>query len=212
MKTLLSLLSLFAVGAVLADPPRHPVYEPDGKDPQGRPATELRAGAKPWLTPVSMRQRFGRDALSGVPVPKRFGIGFRGWRGERVSAQVLIESPAGFAELRLDPCTLRTEDGREIPVRLDLVRYTTGAGVLFADILDGDAQPRLKGVVRPLVLTVDIPADVAPGRATGTPAAARMEVSPGHLAASGRRGAVARRAAVVGRPFRLDAPLHGAFG
>ena len=36
MKTLLSLLSLVAVGAVLAEPPRHPVYEPDGKDPQGR--------------------------------------------------------------------------------------------------------------------------------------------------------------------------------
>ena len=30
------------------------------------------------------------------------------------------------------------------------------------------AQPRLKGVVRPLVLTVDIPADVAPGEAKGT--------------------------------------------
>ena len=34
MKTLLSLLSLFAAGAVLAEPPRHPGYEPDGKDPQ----------------------------------------------------------------------------------------------------------------------------------------------------------------------------------
>ena len=168
MKLPFSLLSLFAAGALLADPPRHPVYEPDGKDPQGRPAATLEAGAKPHLTPVSARQRFGRDALSRIPIPKRFTLGFRGWRGERVSEQILIECPAGFTELRLDPCTLRTADGREIPVRLDLVRYTVGAGVLFADILDGDAQPSLKGVVRPLVLTVDIPADVAPGEATGT--------------------------------------------
>ena len=168
MKLPFSLLSLFAAGALLADPPRHPVYEPDGKDPQGRPAATLEAGTKPWLTPVSMRQRFGRDALSRVPIPKRFTLGFRGWRGERVSEQVLIECLAGFEEVRLDPCVLRTADGREIPVRLDLVRYTVGAGVLFADILDGDARPSLKGVVRPLVLTVDIPADVAPGKATGT--------------------------------------------
>ena len=168
MKTLISLLSLVAAGAVLAEPPRHPVYEPDGKDPQGRPAVKLEAGAKPWLTPVSMRQRFGRDALSGVPVPKMPSVAMQGWRGERVSAQVLIESPAGFEELRLEPCVLRTAEGREIPVRLDVVRYTVGAGVLFADILDGDAQPCLKGVVRPLVLTVDIPADVAPGEAKGT--------------------------------------------
>ena len=156
------------MGAVLADPPRHPVYEPDGKDPQGRPAAALEAGAKSWLTPVSARQRFGRDVLSGVPVPKKPSVAMQGWRGERVSAQVLIESPAGFEELRLEPCVLRTAEGREIPVRLDVVRYTVGAGVLFADILDGDAQPRLKGVVRPLVLTVDTPADVAPGEAKGT--------------------------------------------
>lgn len=168
MKLPFSLLSLFAAGALLADPPRHPVYEPDGKDPQGRPAAALEAGAKPWLTPVSARQRFGRDALSRIPVPKRYTLGLRGWRGERVSEQVLIECLAGFEEVRLDPCVLRTADGRVIPVRLDLVRYTVGAGVLFADILDGDAQPSLKGVVRPLVLTVDIPADVAPGKATGT--------------------------------------------
>ena len=145
MKTLLSLLSLFAAGVVLAEPPRHPVYEPDGKDPQGRPAAALEAGAKPWLTPVSARQRFGRDVLSGVPVPKKPSVAMQGWRGERVSAQVLIESPAGFEELRLEPCVLRTAEGREIPVRLDVVRYTVGAGVLFA-----------------------IPADVAPGEATGT--------------------------------------------
>ena len=161
-------LACLLAASALAEPARHPAYEPDGKDPQGRPAAALRAGAKPWLTPVSMRQRFGRDVPSALPAPKRPGPAMRGWRGERVCAQVLIESPAGFSELRLEPCALRAEDGREIPVRLDLVRYTTGGGVLFADILDGTAQTTFAGVTRPLVLTVDIPADAAPGVATGT--------------------------------------------
>lgn len=124
-------------------------------------------GGEPRLIPVSMRQRFGRDVPSGLSAPEAPAVALRGWRGERVAAQVLVESPRGFRELRAEPCTLKAPDGREIPVRVDVVRYTLGNGKLVADILDGTAQTRFEGVTRPFVLTVDIPAD-APETAEGT--------------------------------------------
>ena len=158
-----ALLAVLFAAVAVAEPPRHPAYEPEGPGP--RP--ELRAGAAPRLIPVSARRRFGRDALSGLPAPGRPAVAMRGWRGERVVAQVLAESPAGFAELRVAPCALRGADGRSIPVRVDVVRYTMGGGRLFADILDGTARTAFAGVVRPLFLTVDIPADAAPGVARG---------------------------------------------
>lgn len=119
------------------------------------------------LIPVSPRERFERDALSGLPVSKGTPeVTLRGWRGERVLAQVLVESPAGFKELRVEPCVLKGE-GRTVPVRADIVRYTLANGSLVADILDGTDQTRFKGVVRPILLSVDIPAD-APASAEGT--------------------------------------------
>lgn len=124
-------------------------------------------GTEARLIPVSPRERFGRDALSGLPVPPGTPeVALRGWRGERVLAQVLVESPEGFRELRVEPCALRGE-GRTLPVRADIVRYTLADGRLTADILDGVGQTSFKGVVRPILLSVDIPAD-APDAAEGT--------------------------------------------
>lgn len=123
-------------------------------------------GTAARLIPVSARERFGRDALSGLPAPQGTPeVTLRGWRGERVLAQLLVESPAGFQELAVEPCVL-TGGGRSVPVRADIVRYTLANGHLVADILDGTGQTAFKGVVRPLLLSIDIPAD-APAQAEG---------------------------------------------
>lgn len=121
------------------------------------------------LLAVSPRRRFARDTLSGLPAGASAEVKLRGWRGERVQAQVLVESPAGFEELRVEPCTLNDAQGREIPVRVETVRYTLADGELTADILEPASldQTAFKGVVRPLLLSVDIPAD-APASASGT--------------------------------------------
>ena len=163
MKTSLFLLSALVLGVSLnAGPVAHPSYEPDGK---AVPVSPANPDVTPCLIPVSPRERFGRDALSGLSAPKIPEVRLRGWRGERVITQVLVESPAGFEELAVEPCSLSGE-GRTIPVRADIVRYTLANGNLTADILDGTAQTRFKGVVRPILLTVDIPAD-APASAEG---------------------------------------------
>ncbi len=127
----------------------HATYEPTVK------AAVLTDGT-PRLVPVSARQRFDRDTLSGITeAPAE--IALRGWKGERVNAQVLVESPKGFEELRVAPAVL-TVDGQQLPVKVELVRYTLAKDVLVGDILEPiDETFKYPGVVRPLWLTVDIP-------------------------------------------------------
>ncbi len=146
------LVLLFAVAGVRAQ--LHQTYEPTVQ-------AAVLAEGEPRLIPVSARHRFNRDALSGIAeAPKE--VALRGWKGERVEAQVLVESPKGFEELRVEACSLG-----DIPVEVKLVRYTLGAGLLVGDILD-EVDPTMgyAGVVRPLWLTVDVPVD-APVKAEG---------------------------------------------
>ncbi len=159
---------------VQAGPVKHPSYEPDGK--AVAPAVEA-LSAQPRVIPVSARARYDRDVFTTLPVSEGMPtIKLRGWRGERVQAQVLIESPQGFDELRIVPTTLWDGNSSvplcgsapEIPLRVDIVRYTLGDGVLRADILDGTTQTKFKGVVRPLMVTVDIPRDVDARMLSGT--------------------------------------------
>lgn len=163
MKATLLTLAVSAAALASAAPLRHPVYEPPASAQPEAPAdTPAR------LIPVSCRARYERDRLTGLPaaegVPE---VRLRGWRGERVSAQVLAESPAGFAELTAEPCVLTGEGGVRVPVTVRVVRYVTGAGALRADVLETPERTRFDGVVRPLWLTVNLPAD-APARLGGT--------------------------------------------
>ena len=73
-----------------------------------------------------------------------------GWRGERVSAMLVATSAGGFSELRLSAGDPRA--------KIDVLRYTCGDGVLYADILDGTSATSFKGVTRPVLYTYDIPA------------------------------------------------------
>ncbi len=170
MKALLCATFLSLCASLCALPARHPTYEPkapSAKTPSSPTAKATPAPEAPRLIPVSSRQRFARDVLSGLPqTPAEPEVALRAWRGERVLAQVLIESPAGFQEVRFEPCTLKGQKGESLAVRVDVVRYTLAKGKLVADILDGTEQETFEGVVRPIVLSVDIPQD-APAQASG---------------------------------------------
>ncbi len=141
------LASVLPALSLFADPSQRPIYEPDGKPlPSATQPTDQ--GVR--LIPVSVRQRFNRDVLSGLPNAAQ-SLTLRGWRGETVQAQVLVEAPAGIQSL-----TANTTSGR-IVVRP--IRYTTGNGVLLPDIIDSFEGQSFKGVVRPLLLSCVIPAD-----------------------------------------------------
>lgn len=144
---LASILAILCGTTALAAAPQHPDYEPDGT-PLRTPSTVPTAhGLR--LIPVSMRQRFDRDTLSGLPqTPAELHL--KGWRGERITAQVLVEAPNGIQSLSA------TTSSPYITVQP--IRYTTGKGVLIPDIADTFDGQTFKGVVRPLLITCTIPA------------------------------------------------------
>lgn len=152
MKHLLALLSFLSLPLMplFAAPPQHPDYEPTGKPCRPIDPNAQARGAR--LLPVSLRQRFDRDHLSGIAEAPT-ALNLRAWRGETVQAQVLVESPDGFHSLF---ATTKSGKGEVRPLR-----YTTGNGVLIPDIVDHFEGQVFPGVVRPLLISYTLPPDTA---------------------------------------------------
>ncbi|NUQ64278.1 MAG: DUF4091 domain-containing protein [Pirellulales bacterium] len=106
------------------------------------------------------------------------------WRGERVATQLVLWTSSGAQNVRLGAGRLGTATGQEIPagcVRPQFVRYVLSDHVAgdgtpgspgscgpVADVLDTRERLSLPaGTARPVWLTIDVPADSAPGRYTG---------------------------------------------
>ena len=103
------------------------------------------------------------------------------WRGERVSAQLLVWSAQPVERLVCTAGVLTSDEGRlpESAVRTRFVRYVMSdefacgcckrkpqdfAAVLTADMLDERPSMALEAcTVRPVWITVDVPQDAAPG-------------------------------------------------
>ncbi len=172
MKLLVTLLALTASFNLMALPMKHSRYEPLPAEPAA-PAVALPGITYPRMVNAeSSMQRYDRDTLTTLPATAEGDVIMRGWRGERVTAQVLLESPTGFQEVLIHPCMLMLNQGanetyfydsasplrfKAYPLQIDIVRYTLADGRLVADILDGTDQTTFDGVVRPLYLTFDIP-------------------------------------------------------
>lgn len=150
-RSLLLTLLLFPLTLLSAAAAQHPVYEPSGTPMRTVAEAPTPHGLR--LIPVSMRQRFDRDILSGI-APASASLTLTGWRGETVQAQVLVESPEGFQSLTA------TSAAGHIDVRP--LRYTTGNGVLIPDIIDSFDGQHFQGCVRPLLLSCVLPADAPP--------------------------------------------------
>jgi len=90
------------------------------------------------------------------------------WRGERVSAQILLWMAEKLRRMHMTPTSLTDEQGREIPascVRAQFVRYVLGDGKLRADVLDNKPFIGMvpRRTVRPVWVSIDVPADTPPG-------------------------------------------------
>lgn len=158
---------------MMAAPMKHSRYEPTPSQYQPLPPVAQPGITYPRMVNApSAMQRYSRDTLTQLPATAEGDIVLRGWRGERVTAQVLLESPAGFQEVLVQPCMLMLNQGanetffydsespmryKSYPMQVDFVRYTLADNQLVADILDGTTQSSFDGVVRPLHLSFDIP-------------------------------------------------------
>ena len=124
-------------------------------------------------------RRFGKSQLPDVE--PRTACRLTAWRGERVSAQLLVWSAQPVERFVCTAGVLTSDEGRlpESAVRTRFVRYVMSdefacgcckrkpqdfAAVLTADMLDERPSMALEAcTVRPVWITVDVPQDAAPG-------------------------------------------------
>lgn len=98
--------------------------------------------------------------------PAAEGVKLSAWRGERVSAQVVVSAAENHGNLRLLPASLK---GRgEIPLHANFIRYTLADGRPQGDIIDTAATlPLAAGSNRPIWLGIDVPREAKPGAYQG---------------------------------------------
>ncbi len=102
--------------------------------------------------------------------PAAQGMRLVGWRGERVSAQVCVQSSVAQSQLRTEPVVLASgaDAARRIAGEARFVRHTLADGKPQGDILD--TAPMIEqaaGGNRAVWLSVDIPRDARPGAYRG---------------------------------------------
>jgi len=155
------------------------IVEIEGYDIPDDVARTLRSRDQAWsnVAPglhgavVSVNDRFEREAPPGAIAMQKSWEG-AGWRGERVSAQIVLWTQDGARQVRPLPFSLVSTGSSEtpaIPARIRFVRYVLADGRLVGDALDArtelDIPPR---TVRPVWITFDIPRTASPGRYEGT--------------------------------------------
>lgn len=121
----------------------------------------------------------GEEGLYGEEIPKPEGIFsemprtvfWEAWRGERVSAKILLWSDRDLDSLSPDPSTLFLYDaqGDSIPIRCVFLRCVTVDSLRYADQIDFPSAVSLKkNIGCPLWLSAEIPTRTTPGVYTGT--------------------------------------------
>lgn len=97
-------------------------------------------------------------------------IHMKGWRGERVNAQISIKANQELSQLRLSTTELSTGI-HQLPLKATFVKFTKAKGTPTADIISNDAKERItnpNGVNRSIWVSLDIPSDSQAGLYTGT--------------------------------------------
>jgi hypothetical protein len=95
------------------------------------------------------------------------GIELHAWRGERVNAQLVLQSDASHQQLRFAPASVVSGNSR-IPIEPRFVRYTLADGKPQGYILDhAETLPFPAGANRPVWITIDVPQDTKPGEYRG---------------------------------------------
>ena len=182
MKRILS--SLLSAAAMLlaacggANRPALPDFQ-EMTDPAAAFADWSAADAAPHASFVTTDRRFGKSQLPAVEPQQTCRL--TAWRGERVSAQLLVWSAQPVEKVVCKVGRLTSEKGTlpDSALRARFVRYVMSdefacgcckrqpenfAAVLSADMLDERPSMALDAcTVRPVWITVDVPQDAAPG-------------------------------------------------
>ncbi|MFI3243935.1 MAG: DUF6067 family protein [Akkermansia sp.] len=104
-----------------------------------------------------------------APAPSDKTVRLKGWRGERVNAQIAISSNQELKQLRLATTHLCGVD-HQIPFKASFVKFTKAKGTPTADIISDDEDERITnpaGVNRSVWISLDIPSNLPAGSYTG---------------------------------------------
>ncbi|KGE13368.1 DUF4091 domain-containing protein [Sphingobacterium deserti] len=134
---------------------------------------------------VTIDKRFPKSVAPVIAETKEQTI--RGWRGERLSAQILLWTTEEESDVRITLADFKSQAGDILPasaMQARFVRYVMTdefaegcghrkpqdfASSLVPDMLDHLASYTMEGkTARPVWISVDIPADAAPGSYKGT--------------------------------------------
>lgn len=153
---------------------RHPLYDvttpTKEQDEQAPRADKLILGENGDWRVTTADKRFITSSPANVyHDSKDAPLWLNGWRGERVSTQLIV-SPNGAARRLQVRCTplRRKQGGADIIPELRMVRYTLAHGVPTADIIGTESVcDNAADVSRPVWLQIDIPRDAIPGQYEG---------------------------------------------
>ena len=119
----------------------------------------------------SVDRRYPRGEVPAIAAKSTSWTG-TAWRGERLSAQLVLWTSNGANQVRYAVSPLRNERMRQLApdcIQARFVRYVLAEGRLQPDILDPIQQLDLTpGSVRPIWVSINVPADAKPGRYAGT--------------------------------------------
>ncbi len=187
MKRIFSLLILLSfIGIAIAQPQYHKDYN-ELSNPKKTNANAWVKVARPlYASFVSKDVRFAKEIVPNLPREVNFW-GETGWRGERLSAQLLLWSGVGVNEVKVRISDLETSKGDKISAEnltVGFVRYvmsdTYGKdgcsprrtrdfdSTLVADVIELKSSVNIKAkTVQPVWLTFNIPAEAQSGKYKG---------------------------------------------
>lgn len=152
------------------DATRHPLYDaacPTEQQAKDAPrATQLRlfedADRRITAEDTDLYSRRSADASSRV-------LPLRGWRGERVSTQLVIAADGAAPQLSVRCEPLQGPESTTLTPKLHMVRYTRAHGTLVADIIGRESCcDNPAGILRPVWVQVDIPREAKAGTYAGS--------------------------------------------
>lgn len=156
------------------DAARHPLYDvttPTKEQAEKAPtATELILGENAdWRVTTTDKRFITSFPANAYHDGKEYALWLSGWRGERVSTQLIVSPNGAARNVRVSCTPLRGEHSdTAITPELRMVRYTLAHGVPTADIIGNESVcDNADGVPRPVWLQIDIPRDTPAGRYEG---------------------------------------------
>jgi len=108
-------------------------------------------------------------AVNATPTENN-AIRLTGWKGERVNAQILVQSAQSLKQLRITSTNMKSRAGKAFPIKANFIKFTQSHGTPIADIISNKSNEQLNdasGINRGVWVSLDIPRNASVGTYQG---------------------------------------------